>query len=216
MTRDSDRVLHQRIEEAGAGVEAGQLAAQRDAEIEAEAVDVVFLDPVAQRIEGQLDHARVREVDRVAATGVVDAIARIVRLQSVVGGIVQTAQAQGRAALAAFAGVVVDHVEQHFDARGVQRLDGGLEFAGSPSGQIARLGREIAQCVVAPVVDQAALDQRAVVHNRAWIGSSSSAVTPEAAAGGRWCARGPAPPRCRAGARECPSSRIVRPRRCAS
>ena len=35
-----DRVLAQRIEEAGAGVETVRLAAQRDAEIEAEAVDM--------------------------------------------------------------------------------------------------------------------------------------------------------------------------------
>src|SRR5690606_22389259 len=44
------RVLAQRVEEAAARIEAAGFAAERDAEVEAEAVDVEFLHPVAQRI----------------------------------------------------------------------------------------------------------------------------------------------------------------------
>jgi hypothetical protein len=78
------RILQQCIEETCARIEAVLLAAKRHAEIEAEAIDMIFLDPVVQRIERQLDHALVGEVDGVAAAGVIDTVARIVRLQAVV------------------------------------------------------------------------------------------------------------------------------------
>ncbi len=121
---------------------------------------------MAQRIERQLHHPRVHEVQGIAAAGVVDAEAWIVRLQPVVAGIVQSAHRQRRTALAALAGVVVDHVEQHLDVRRMQRADRGLELGGPAAGEIARLGREVAERVVAPVVHQAALHQRPIVHQR--------------------------------------------------
>src|ERR1043166_6120965 len=45
-----DRILPQRVEEAGAGIEAVGLAPQGDAEVETEPVDVERGHPVAQRI----------------------------------------------------------------------------------------------------------------------------------------------------------------------
>ena len=52
------RILPDRGEERGAAVEAVWSAAERAGEIEAEAVDVTDLDPVAQRIHHHLQHAR--------------------------------------------------------------------------------------------------------------------------------------------------------------
>ena len=61
--------------------------------------------------------------------GVVHVVARLVADQAVVGGVVDAAEAQRRAQLIAFGGVVVDHVENHLDAGAVQRLHHGLELA---------------------------------------------------------------------------------------
>ena len=63
----------------------------------------------------------------------------------------------------ALAGVVVDDVEDHLDAGIVQRADCALQpdHAGRP--EIARLGREIGERRVAPVVAQSLLDKEAVV-----------------------------------------------------
>ncbi len=57
-----DRILADRVEEAGAGIEAVGLAPQGHAQIEAEAVDMEGRDPVAQRIHDHLQDARRRQV----------------------------------------------------------------------------------------------------------------------------------------------------------
>src|SRR3712207_9529442 len=64
------------------------------------------------------------------------------------------------AEVAALAGVVVDHVEDHLDARPVQPLDHRLELvdlARRAARRVARVGREEADRVVAPVVVEAAV-----------------------------------------------------------
>ena len=145
-------------------VEAVVLAAQGDAEIEAEAVDMEGGDPVAQGIHHHLQDARRREVQRVAGAGVVDAVARIVGNQAVVARIVEAAERQRRAQLAALGGVVVDDVEDDLEAGGMQAADGDAHLVEGVVGEIARLGREEADGVVAPVVAQALLQQGAVLH----------------------------------------------------
>ena len=67
-----DGILQDRIEEAGVGIEASGFAAERGAEIEAEPVDAVENRPVAQAVQDHLQHARMRDVQRVAAASVVD------------------------------------------------------------------------------------------------------------------------------------------------
>jgi hypothetical protein len=56
--------------------------------------------------------------------------------------------------------VVVDHVQHHLEAVGVERLHHLLEVV---HGAVARVGREEAERVVAPVVGEVALHQHAVV-----------------------------------------------------
>ena len=80
-------------------------------EIEAEAVHVHFQHPVAQGVHDQLEHARMAHVQGVAAACVVHVVARVLRAQAVVGGVVDAPEAEGRPQVVALGGVVVDHVE---------------------------------------------------------------------------------------------------------
>ena len=159
-----DRVLVDDVEEAAELVDVVQLARQRRGEVEAEAVDVHLGDPVAQRVHDQLEHPRAGGVERVAGPGVVDVVAPGRRVEPVVGGVVDAAEAERRAEVVALAGVVVDDVEDDLDARVVEPLDHRLELAHRlAGGAVADVGREEADGVVAPVVGEPALDEVAVV-----------------------------------------------------
>ena len=117
------------VEERAQLVDGVQLARQRARQIEAEPVDVHLEDPVAQAVHDQLQHARAAHVERVAAAGEVQVVARVVRQQPVVGAVVDAAQRERRAEVVALGGVVVDHVEDDFEAGGVQRAHHHLELA---------------------------------------------------------------------------------------
>ena len=99
--------------------------------------------------------------------GEVHVEARLVRHQPVVARVVDALEREHRAEVVALGGVVVDDVEDHLDARGVQRLDHALELAhllAVRAGRgIQRVRREIADRRVAPVVRQAPLVQEALV-----------------------------------------------------
>ncbi len=155
-------ILQHGIEKTGAGVETGAFAPQRDAQIEAETVHAIGAHPVAQRIGDHLQHARMRQVDRIAAAGVVDVVPLLARDQAVVAGVVQAAPGQRRSQFVAFAGVVVDHVQDDLQARRVQPADGLAQFVRAVL-QVRGLGREERQRVVAPVVAQAAFQQETVL-----------------------------------------------------
>ena len=154
-----DRVLADGIKEARPLIEAVAFAAERHAKIEAEAVDMEARHPVAERVHHHLQHARSREVERVARAGVVDAVAQVVGRQTVVAGIVEAAQGKRRAELAALGGVVVDDVEDQLDAGCVQPSHGDAQLVGIAVRQVARLRCEEADRVVAPVVAQPLLQQ---------------------------------------------------------
>ena len=67
--------------------------------------------------------------------------------------------------MVAFSGVVVDDVEDHLDARAVQRLHHRTEFRDllpARAGGVAWVGREEAEGVVAPIVDETSFVQVAV------------------------------------------------------
>ena len=159
------RILPDGAEERRVAVE-GRLPAERGGEIEAEAIDVIRLDPHPQRIHDHLQHARVRELERIAGAGEIFVVARIVRRQPIVGGVVDAAIAQRRAHMVALAGVVVDHVEDDFDPGIVQRRDGGAEIADGVAVGVTLVRREEAQRIVAPIIGQAAVEQVAIVEER--------------------------------------------------
>src|ERR1700730_4784580 len=83
--------------------------------------------------------------------------------EPVVRGVVDAAKAQGRTQVIPLAGVVVDHVEDHLESRGVKRAHHGLElahlFAVGSRRRVASLGSKVADGVVAPVVDEVAFDE---------------------------------------------------------
>ena len=162
LTLHKHRILPDGGEERRVAVE-GRQAAERGGEIEAEAVDVIGLDPQPQRIHDHLQHARMRELERVAGAGEILVIARLVGQQPIIRGVVDAAVAQRRAQMVALGGVVVDDVENDFDAGVVQRRDRGAESVDGVAAGVARLRREEAERVVAPVVLQAAVEQMAVV-----------------------------------------------------
>ena len=122
-----------------------------------------FAGPVAQRVGDQLQHAGVAQVQGVAGAGIVDVVALVVRHQAVVRGVVDAAHRQGGATLVAFGGVVVDHVQNHLQPGVVQVRDHFLEFRDLAAGQIARVGGEEGDAVIAPVVVQALVQQVLVV-----------------------------------------------------
>ena len=148
-------------------VDVVELAGQRAREVEAEAVDVALDDPVAQRVHDQPQDARVHDVQRVARAGEVHVEPAVVGHEPVVARVVDALEAEHRAEVVALRGVVVDDVEDHLDARAVQRLDHALELAqllaGGAGGGVVRVRREVADRAVAPVVRQAALVQEALV-----------------------------------------------------
>ena len=126
-------------------------------EVEAEAVHVHLGHPVAQRRQDLEAHHRVVAVERVAAAGVVEVLPGL-RLEQVVGRVVEPAPAEGGAALVALAGVVEDDVEDHLDARLVERLHHRLELAHGVArarlGRVGGLGREERDRLVAPEVPE--------------------------------------------------------------
>ena len=65
--------------------------------------------------------------------------------------------------LVAFGGVVVDHVENHFEVGIVQVRDHLLEFGNLATGQITRVRGEERDAVVAPIVGHAFLQQMLIV-----------------------------------------------------
>ena len=158
------RILHHRLHEAVVRIEAARLAREDGAQVEAEAVDVHLLGPVAQAVAHHLDHQRVREIERVAGAGVVDVVALLVRHQAVIRGVVDALEGERRPELVAFGGMVVDHVDDDLEPGVVEARHHLLEFLQRLRrvGGVARVGREEADRVVAPVIRE--LSVRARIH----------------------------------------------------
>src|SRR6185503_3381077 len=93
-------------EEGGESVEGVRTAGQRGGEVEAEAVHVHVLHPVAEVVEHELQRPRVHGVERVAAARIVHVASRVGGIEPVVGVVVYSAKGQGGAAIAALGGVV--------------------------------------------------------------------------------------------------------------
>jgi hypothetical protein len=79
--------------------------------------------------------------------------------------------------MVALGGVVVDHVEHHLDAGIVQPRHRGAERIERIVLGVARLRREKGQRVVAPVI-ASFFSTSTRSSTKAWIGSSSTVVTP--------------------------------------
>ena len=131
-------------------------AGERRGQVEAEAVDVHFLDPVAERVHHELQYPWVAQVEGIAAAGEVHVVALVTGREVVIRSIVDPAKRQCRAELAAFRRMIVDYIQDHLDAGGVQYLNQRLEFAEVAGAKIGRMRGEEGERVVAPVVAEAA------------------------------------------------------------
>ena len=102
-------------------------------------------------------------IECIAATGIIDVLARIVLQQAVVAGIVDAPEAQRRPGTITLRGVVVNHVENDLDAGLVQFSHHGLELIALAAAEVARRWCKETQRVVTPVVDQVFLHQEFIV-----------------------------------------------------
>ena len=130
---------------------------QGGSQVETESVDAHLGHPVPQRIQHQPLDPGLAGVQRIPAAGDVVVVA-VVFGEPVVAAVVDPAQAQGRALVAALPGVVIDDIQDYLDPGLVQGRDHFLE--------LGHLGANLAVCgvglmrgeepqrVVAPVVGQ--------------------------------------------------------------
>src|SRR4051812_6147941 len=95
---------------------------------------------------------RVERIPRAAVVGIMAAI----RLQDVVGGIIDAAETEGRAAMVAFGGVIEDDVEDDFDPGTMERFDHVPKLVNGAEGVAARaigeVRREEGDGCVTPVI----------------------------------------------------------------
>src|ERR1044071_5323788 len=103
-------------------------------------------------------------VKSVTCAGVIHVVAWIIAKQPVIHWIIDASKRQSGAELISLGGVVVNDIQDHFDARRVQRFDHCLEFSDGPGGGIARFGGEESYGVVAPIIPQAPRNQMTVVN----------------------------------------------------
>ena len=96
--------------------------------IETETVDIGFMDPIAEAIDDQLPHHWMRGAQIVFASAVVNVAAHVIWVEHVVGAVVDPPVAISRPVAAAFRGMIVDDIENDFDAGLVQGFDHGTKF----------------------------------------------------------------------------------------
>ena len=131
------------------------ISTQDGAEVEPEAVDVHFNNPVAQAVQDKGLYNRVITVHGVTAAGVVTVIAGVI-FQYIIDGIVQTAERKNRAEFAALSGVIKYDVQNHFDAIFMQLAHHPFELEYRPYafavGSIRRFRRKKGDGAISPVI----------------------------------------------------------------
>ena len=97
-----------------------------------------------------------KQIQAVTSAGEIEIEPGIFRVQPVVGEIVDSAETERWAKMISFRGVIVNHVENYFDAGSVQaahhRFELGDLLAHLPTAGIFSMRSEKADRVVAPVV----------------------------------------------------------------
>src|SRR5262249_34784876 len=144
-----------------------QVPRQSGSQIEAETIDMHVENPVTQAVHDQLEDLRMTDVKRVSGSRVVHIVALLIRHQAVVSGIVNPPEAQRGTQVVAFGRVVINDVQDPFDASSVQRLDHALEFAYLLSMAtcigITAFGSEKIDSVVAPIISKALFKEQLVI-----------------------------------------------------
>jgi hypothetical protein len=103
-------------------------------------------DPVAEGVHDELERLGMTHVEAISGARVVEVEARVLLDQTVIGRVVDSLEAKCRPEVVSLRGVVVDDVEDHLDARRVQRLHHLLHLVHTGGGlmvrAVARIGRE--------------------------------------------------------------------------
>lgn len=141
-------------------------ACESRGEIEAKAVDTHFLDPVAQAVHHHAQHIRMAQLERVPRAREIAVVPLRPGHQIVIGLVVDSPEAEGRPQLVAFGSMVLDNVEDDFDAGVVHLLYEGLKCTETFCSQIFGMRCKKTDGIVAPIIAQAALDQMAVLDER--------------------------------------------------
>ena len=156
------RVLPDRIQKPTIGVKPIRLARQHRGQIKPKPVHMHHLHPIAQRIHHHAQHHRMRDIQRVPGAGVIDVIAFVV-LQAIIAGIVQPAKADRRTQVIAFAGMVVNHVQDHFDPGRMQPPHHVLKFCNVAARHQPWVRREKADALIAPKVAKSNVMQEPLI-----------------------------------------------------
>jgi len=129
-------------------------ARQNRGKVEPEAVDTHLGDPISQAVKDQRRRANAGASQCVPTACVVTVRIRRIARHHVVGGVVNSPETVDRSAVPPFGGVVVDNVEDDFDARFMKGADHRAKLvAGIPAkGGVLAMRREEVQRHVAPVV----------------------------------------------------------------
>ena len=135
-------------------------AAQRRREVKAEAIDAHHIDPVPERVERHLDDGRMPKVKRVARACHIVVVLRVHRLMAVIREVIEALPAEHAVTPAAFACVVVHHVENDLEACRVEKVDHSSELVAYCLGpallcvfrRVIRMRRKEAECRVTPIV----------------------------------------------------------------
>ena len=156
------RVLCDGRQQRRAGVKATCAPPQSGGQIEAKSIEAGPLRPCPQAIHGEAHDVRAVQRQNIAAAGIVDIARRVFRIQPVIAGIVEAAQAQGRAKFIALSGMVQHHIQQHLDARRLQRRHRRADFRPAAGGE-ARIGGHQGDGIIAPDIGQPERGQVALV-----------------------------------------------------
>ena len=146
------RVLGEGLEERRGAVEAAFAAAENRREVEAESIHPHCAGPMAQAVQDQAQHLGMADIEGVAAAAVIDVEAPVARQQLIVAAVVDALEAQRGAEVVAFATVVEDDIEDDFEAGVVEAVHHVAENRRIAAAEIAGMGAEEIQAVVAPVV----------------------------------------------------------------
>src|SRR3954469_10086688 len=106
------------------------------------------------------------EIYSVTGPSVIDVVSRLTGHQPVVTGIVDPLEGEGRTKLVTFCGVIVHHIQNHFDAMGVELVDHLLELVDERGMEISGLRRKERDGIVAPIIRESLLAKVAVINER--------------------------------------------------
>ena len=135
------------------GIKPRRSAPQCRPQIKAETVYAGFNCPSAQGIHRKPHHWQAIAGQNISAACIVDIRARVIRLQPIVTGVVETAQRDRRPQRIPLAGVVEHNINNNLNARTVQLRDGCANLNPATRRQM-RCWRTPANRVITPVVGQ--------------------------------------------------------------